>query len=59
MGLLPTSKIMKDCQRGCGPPESEIRDFSSGFRNLSAVDVSKSQARLSGFEDPAVSKAAT
>ena len=32
MGLLPTSKIVKECQRGSGHLESETRDFSKRFR---------------------------
>src|SRR5215510_3449853 len=31
MGLLPTSKIMKECRRGSGHLESETRDFSKRF----------------------------
>jgi hypothetical protein len=34
MGLLPTSKIVKECQRGSGHLESETRDFSKRFRKI-------------------------
>src|SRR6185369_18034819 len=32
MGLLPTSKIVKECRRGSGHLASETRDFSKRFR---------------------------